>query len=330
MRAMPAAQNPILRAARNRTRRRLHEPRPAATPEIKARIGQWKAEVKAACLAGYISKGGDKYLLELLMIPSVARGDYGLYCDTEMGERINVKGRTIRRHRKDAEIHGLVEVLGHGKDRKPCMVRPILRDGTPVFGGAKLAGKSDTFGRLTRPVVAAELLLTDILETEEPPPLAPSPGPDDTTRGGEALDQIEDQPAANPQPVELAKPIEPVEPAMTFVAFWQAMGRSGSEGYARSEWRKLSAADKAAIRDRLSRPHSWAAGMYAGNWLRDRVWEESVLPVSTSRPERVWLHERSPEWRCWQRHLVATRGRGTPMDSRGGWHFPSKLPPEGA
>jgi len=80
----------------------------------------------------------------------------------------------------------------------------------------------------------------------------------------------------------------------------------------------------------LSRPHSWAAGMYAGNWLRDRVWEESVLPVSTSRPERVWLHERSPEWRCWQRHLVATRGRGTPMDSRGGWHFPSKLPPEGA
>ena len=102
---------PDIRAARSRTRRRLHEPRPPVTPEIRARIGQWKAQIKAACLAGYISKGGDKYLHELLTIHSVARGDYCLYSDKEMAQRINIKGRTIRQHRKDADIHGLVPGL---------------------------------------------------------------------------------------------------------------------------------------------------------------------------------------------------------------------------
>ena len=100
------------------------------------------------------------------------------------------------------------------------------------------------------------------------------------------------------------------------------MGRAGKENYARSEWRKLSAADKAAIRDRLSRTHSWAAGMYAGNWLRDRIWEEPV-PAPTERPERAWIRKDSPEWRAWERHL----GRSMPTDSRGGWEVASRLPP---
>ena len=83
-RAIAAARTPQLdhlsaagaeatRAARSRTRRRLHEPRPTATPEINARIGQWKNNIKAACLAGYIGQSYDKYLHELLTISSVAR-----------------------------------------------------------------------------------------------------------------------------------------------------------------------------------------------------------------------------------------------------------------
>jgi hypothetical protein len=325
-------QPPSLKAARSQTRRRLHEPRPAATPEIRARVGQWKAEVKAACLAGYIGQSYDKYLHELLAIPSVARGDYCLYSDKEMALRLNLRGdgtRTVRRHRRAAAKHGLIEVLGHGRDHKPCMVRPVLRDGSPVFLDSKLAGASDTYALLSRTTLSAvsrttlsaDTLLTDTLKTESPSS-PPVPVPNDTTRGGEALDQIEDQPV-EPEP---AKPVDPVEPEMTFPEFYLAMGRAGKENYARSEWRKLSAVDKAAIRDRLRRPHSWAAGMYAGNWLRDRVWEEAV-PAPTARPERVWLHESTAEWRCWQRHLEVTKGRGTPKDSRGGWHFPSRLPP---
>jgi hypothetical protein len=380
-RAVAAARTPQLdqrstldiRAARSRTRRRLHEPRPPVTPEIRARIGQWKAQIKAACLAGYITKGGDKYLHELLTIHSVARGDYCLYSDAEMGQRINIKGRTIRQHRKDADIHGLVEVLGHGKDRKPCMVRPILRDGSPVFPDPKSAGKSATFSRLTRQISAADLLLTDTFKTEESPPLPPATEPDAPEEGGRVFDPIEDEEPA--KPAESAKPagtaqatqqapaeppgprgaptqppgtgnapadsarapsatqpgpdaIEPAKPVMPFLEFWLAMGQTGREGYARAQWGKLSATDKAAIRDRLSRPRSWAVDMWAGKWLECRVWEEAVpAGASVRAPEQVHIRENTPEWRYWQRYLAATKGNGTPVDNRGGWWFPSKLPP---
>jgi hypothetical protein len=358
------------RAARSRTRRRLHEPRPPITPEIRARIGQWKAQIKAACLAGYISKGGDKYLHELLTIHSVARGDYCLYSDAEMGQRINIKGRTIRQHRKDADIHGLVEVLGHGKDRKPCMVRPILRDGSPVFPDLKSASKSATFSRLTRQISVADLLLTDTLKTEDYPPLPPAV-PDGPEEGERVFDRVKDEEPA--KPAESARPagtaqaapaeppgpraptqppgtgnapadsarapsatqpepdaIEPAKPAMSFPEFWLAMGRTGPEGYARAKWGKLSAAEKTAIQERLSHPRSWAADMWAGKWLECRVWEEAeAVPVAApvDRSAWVWLHERAPEFRAWQRDLIATTGHGTPTDDRGGWWFPSKLPP---
>jgi hypothetical protein len=332
-RAIAAARTPklCLPAIRSRTRRRLHEPRPAATPEIRTRIGQWKAEIKAACLAGYLIKGADMYLHELLAIPSVARGDWCLYSDAQMGGRLNTSDRTTRRRRKSALDCGLVEVLGCGKDHKPCAVRPLLRDGTPVFLGPEMAGKSDTFGRLTRPLLAENLLLTDTLKTEEPPL---PPVPEASKEGRSVSDQFEDEPA---EPELLAGTIVPpnAEPAareepsaMGFPEFWLAMGRVGSEGYARAQWAKLSAANKAAIRDRLGRPRSWAADLWAGKWLECRVWEEAVpVTAPVDRSAWVWLHGRTPEFRAWQRDLIATTGHGTPMDDRGGWWFPSKLPP---
>jgi hypothetical protein len=62
---------------------------------------------------------------------------------------------------------------------------------------------------------------------------------------------------------------------ISFQEFWKAAGRRGKEGFARSEWRKLSSADQAAISDRLQRDGRLRIGdVYAGIWLRDRVWEE--------------------------------------------------------
>jgi hypothetical protein len=139
------------------------------------------------------------------------RAAHGLYSDAAMGRRVNVSGRTIRRHRKALADQGLIEVLGYGKDHKPCMVRPILRDGSPVFLGPELAGRSDTNGRLTRPVVAAELLLTE--RPEGLPPLPPA-APADPQEGGEAFDREEDQPAA--EPVQASEPREaPTQPPGT-------------------------------------------------------------------------------------------------------------------
>jgi hypothetical protein len=52
---------------------------------------------------------------------------------------------------------------------------------------------------------------------------------------------------------------------------------------------------------------------------RTGLYEAVYAPVSVD--ER--LLRITPEWRAWQRHL----GRSIPVDKRGGWHFPSKLPP---
>ena len=120
--------------ARSHTRRRLHQPRPQATPEVRDRIGVWKAQVKAARLAGLISEVDPAYANELLTLPSVARGDYSMCSDATMGRRLNVCARTARRRRSRLEAAGLIEVLGHGRDGTSCLVRPLLRDGTAVFG----------------------------------------------------------------------------------------------------------------------------------------------------------------------------------------------------
>jgi hypothetical protein len=78
-----------------------------------------------------------------------------------------------------------------------------------------------------------------------------------------------------------------------------------------------------------SPPHELGCGdMWAGKWLECRVWEEAPsVAAPIDRSAWVWLHNRTPEFRAWQRHREATEGRDTPTDNRGGWLFPSKLPP---
>jgi hypothetical protein len=64
--------------------------------------------------------------------------------------------------------------------------------------------------------------------------------------------------------------------------------------------------------------------------INRNAWSQSIGTGGRNHPVRaawVWLHNRTPEFRAWQRHSEATEGRDTPTDNRGGWLFPSKLPP---
>jgi hypothetical protein len=232
-----------------------------------------------------------------------------------MGERTGTNASSARRARRRLDKAGLIEVRGYGEDGNSCLVRPILRDGTPVFPDPEATIPPVNLTAPPPVNLTADLLKEETLRTDSPPlpPIEPEP----------AQPRGEASPAAEPQPPEPAKVAELV--ATTFLAFWLAIGQTGPEGYARAQWGKLTAADKAAIRERLTRPRSWAADMWAGKWLECRVWEEAV--AAPTRPEQVHLREGTAEWRAWQRHLIATRGRGSPTDSRGGWYFPSKLPP---
>jgi hypothetical protein len=280
-----------------------------------------------------------------------------------MGQRLDVSDSTARRQRRRLDKAGLIEVLGYGRDGNSCLVRPILRDGTPVFPDPEMPSRPVTSDHPPRSELTADLS-TKTPKTEKPP--LPPASPNATGEGGEAFDRFQEEPTEEqptkpksaesgietagvadqvPAPTQPQSPetapagstaappaarpgpdaIDPAVPAMSFLQFWVAMGQTGREGYARAQWGRLSATDKAAIRDRLGRPRSWAADLWAGTWLRGRCWEEAV--PATARPEQVFIRENTPEWRCWQRHLVATKGKGTPVDNRGGWWFPSRLPP---
>jgi hypothetical protein len=364
----PAGSARSLRSIRGRTRRRLHEPRPVLSPEARARSGQWRARVEAAQLAGMISKGAHLYLLGLLAIPSITRGDYSIRSDLETARRLNVRSvSTVRRHRAQAEKAGLIEVLSHGEDHKPCLVRPIL-EGNPVFQTGGCA-------RLSHAILHANPLLTE--EPKGSPPLSPMM-PDAAEEGGRAVDRSEDQSAepgtvppktaqvtvqdtpdqtleapAQPLPAEEPKSTKSAEPEPASETIQQPCGSANSGrvpfedlwrlnprgwiGRARTAWLRLSDAQTCAAkadleailwRGPLPEGFDYAATHFA-MIHRGQPAAPILAPAATSVrvPEQVFIRENTPEWRCWQRHLVATKGKGTPVDSRGGWWFPSKLPP---
>jgi hypothetical protein len=146
-----------LRSIRSRTRRRLHEPRPAVSHETRKRIGQWKAEIKEAAKAREIRAVDRLYADELLAFPSVARGHYNLCSDATMGQRLDVSDSTARRRRRRLDKAGLIEVLGYGQDGNSCLVRPILRDGTPVFPDPEMPSQPVTSDRPPRSELTADL-----------------------------------------------------------------------------------------------------------------------------------------------------------------------------
>ncbi len=41
----------------------------------------------------------------------------------------------------------------------------------------------------------------------------------------------------------------------------------------------------------------------------------------------IFVRTEDPEWRIWDGYLRRTTGKGAPISRRGGWYFPSRLPP---
>src|SRR6516164_7038501 len=266
-----------LRSIRSRTRRRLHEPRPAVSHETRKRIGQWKAEIKEAAKARHIRPVDRLYADELLAFPSVARGHYNLCSDATMGQRLDVSDSTARRQRRRLDKAGLIEVLGYGKDGNSCLVRPILRDGTPVFPDPEMPSRLVTPDRPPRSELTADLSIKT-LKTKEPP--LPPGSPNAAGEGGEAFDRFEKEPT-KPKPAE-----------------------SG-----------MICSKTAGVVDQVPAPTQPPS-------LETAPAGSTAAPPAT-RPEQAFIRENTPEWRCWQRHL----GRSMPVNSQGGWWFPSKLPP---
>lgn len=126
-----------------------------------------------------------------------------------------------------------------------------------------------------------------------------------------------------------------------FEAFWKArLKREGPDPRepARREFAKAvrGGVDPPAIvagMRRFAEIHAERAGTrYVARtekWLRERQWEDYAAPVllDPRAHGQVWLKREDERFRAWDRHMLASRGRGAPTDARGGWLFASDWPP---
>jgi hypothetical protein len=320
-----------VRAIRAATRRRLHEPRPKLEADILARTRQWRNRVLAAQMAGLIAKSVPLYAFELLGIPSIQRGHFGLYSDEELAQRLNCSARTVRRHRKDLVEIGLLESVGGRDHHQPCMVRPILPDG-PVFIRPKMAAASDTCVPPSRTTVAVDLPSTEIIETESPPPQTPpTPPMAKEDQIGPALVALGS--VSGRAPLSGALGNEENRGAISlgdFAAVWAASGMHGSRGYAIARWLTLSADDRTAISTLASARQINTGGMWLGKWLELRCWEGDPPPAAPAPKPGFLIAYVSDESDAWQKFWRATGQKPKAYHPRTGFYFekfPTRWPP---
>ena len=118
-----------------------------------------------------------------------------------------------------------------------------------------------------------------------------------------------------------------------FLDTFPARDEPHDENAAREAWtRAVERADPDAIlagakayrKAREGQPARYT--MTARRWLQESRWRDAG-PVSgppvKAQTGLVWIEYGKPEWDAWTQF----RGRTPPMDRRGGWWFPSRLPP---
>lgn len=104
-------------------------------------------------------------------------------------------------------------------------------------------------------------------------------------------------------------------------------------------WKRLSDQDQQLALDSLPAFQRYCSSnpdyrpIHAGRYLAKHRFEGHVA-VAKEIEARKFVECGTPQWRAWQDHLIAQRGRGSPSTQSvingrraDGWHFPSEWPP---
>ena len=115
-----------------------------------------------------------------------------------------------------------------------------------------------------------------------------------------------------------------------FEDFWHAIGKTGTREFAEIIWRKLSIADKLAIREWFrNAPCLWTSKCYAATWLKERRWESDGKPAGSATAQATsrtplrnhMITAGTPQWEAWKE-----TGRFLPADVFS-WYVESPWPP---
>lgn len=247
-------------ADRDDDKRALAEARKRARPLLR----EWLRRVRHHIRAGLLVPVDGLVAEELENYPSA---NYGrCYAGrNRIAEAIGSYPRTVDRSFQRLEACGLLQTRRGGPGK--TATRFFCCNWRFVFGGNAFLPVR-TVGHVASPDSPSVASL-------ESPPVANKPS--------EKENPPEHNPPLSP---DHALDGEIIDGAISFDEFWSASGKQGLEGFARSEWRKLDARDRAEIADRLRIDgRAIRRGVWSGTWLRDRLWIEKVS--SEPEPELV-------------------------------------------
>jgi hypothetical protein len=313
----------------------LADARERARPILR----EWLRRIELDVMAGRLAAIDFLTAKELCNYPSANVGRCYASQD-RIGEAIGACARTARSSLKRLREREYLSTKRGGPGRTATWFFCV--NGKAIFGGvAFLPTKQPAIGKPTQPAqerkAASGLERKDLSDKpceqldpdEHDPPLTPEPtlasalDDESVVSGfGNARRQRSDGELPNEEPS--APEIEIIVGEISFVEFWRASGKQGSEGFARAEWRKLSRYDIAAIADRLRSPDGlgFKRGVWSGTWLRDRVWSERAEPISDQHeacaagPRYVYA---TPGSELWRRERERRRVAGESVEIMDNW-----------
>ena len=252
----------------------LAEARKRARPILRA----WLRRVELYVMAGQLRSVDYMVAKEMCNYPSANQGR--CYAGQErLGAAVGATSRTARASLKRLRDRELVDCKRGGPGRTASWTFCV--NGKPIFSGVaflptKIAPiEEQRFSAQDRKGCSGPDRLGCSAKPSEQDPVERNPSPLPPTTASECGTSV-----GLPSEVSKAVDGEIITGVISFQEFWLSAGRSGHEGFARGEWRKLSSSDKAAISDRLQRDGRLdLRRLWAGTWLRDRVWEEVPPPI---------------------------------------------------
>ncbi len=297
-----------------------NDPKSLAEARRRARplLRYWLRKVERAVVDGRLLPIDYLLAKELTNYPSSNQGR--CYAGQKrLGRAVGRCARTARQSLKRLCTNGLLLSKRGGPGRTASWSFCFER--TPIFGGdpkdaapapkptgvpSPPVGSTATSALDRQPVAGLDRQPVAAKPSEPDPNIERNPSPLAPTTAGECCTSVG-------RPSEVSKPLdgEILSDVISFQEFWIAAGRSGHEGFARGEWRKLSTSDKAVISDRLQRGGRLDLHrLWAGTWLRDRVWEESPIEPETCfdfapRPVPQYAKPGSDIWRAERERLRA-------------------------
>ena len=121
----------------------------------------------------------------------------------------------------------------------------------------------------------------------------------------------------------------------TFELFWSGYPTDAnmSKKQAYKIWQRLDVEERQKAIDSLPAYRAYCQAntdyrpKHAEGYLSQAKYDGHLAVAQRVALQSFHVSQNTPQWRAWEAHYRRTRGQSPPMDTRGGWNFPTEWPP---